>query len=105
MIRDTVLLPVREKAGLGSLPEPFYNNASKCINNVIKVKVDYKKNELPVFISKILDLIGEQQQEAEKGIVGSGKYSLRCSSFEIPQNKWYMMSCEMRKQHLKKFNR
>ena len=104
MIRDTMHLPVREKAGLGSPPEPFYNNASECINNVIKVKVDYKKSELPVFISKMLDLIGEQQQEAEKAIVGSGKYSLRCSSLEIPQNKWYMMSRDMRKHHLNKFN-
>ena len=65
MIRDIVLLLVREKAGLGSPPELFYNNASECIN-VIKVKVDYKKNELQVFIYKMLDLIGEQQQEAEK---------------------------------------
>ena len=104
VIRDTMLLPVREKAGLGSPPEPFYNNASECINNVIKVKVDYKKNELPVFISKLLELIGEQQQEAEKAIVGSGKFTMRCSSLEIPQNKWYTMSREMRKHHLKKFN-
>ena len=82
-----MLLSVCEKVGLGSPPEPFYNNASECINNVIKVKVDYKKSELPVFISKMLDLIGEQQQEVEKAIVGSGKYSLHCSSLEIPQNK------------------
>lgn len=104
IIRDTMLLPVCEQAGLGSPPDPFYNNASECINNVIKVKVDYKKNELPVFISKVLDLIEEQQQEAEKAVLGNGKYVLRCSSLEVPQQKWYTMSREMRKQHLKRFN-
>ena len=96
-IHDTMLLPVCKKAGLGSSREPFYNNTSECINNVIKVKVNYKKN-------KLLVLIGEQQQEAENAIVGSGKYSLRCSSLEIPHNKWYTMSCKMRKHHLRKFN-
>jgi len=105
MIRDTMLLPVHEQAGLGSPPEPFYNNASECINNVIKVKVDYKKNELPVFISKVLDLIREQQQEAEKAVLSSGKYSLCCSNLEVPESKWYTMSREMRKQHINKFNK
>ena len=104
ILRDTMLLPVRERAGLGSPPEPFYNNASECINNVIKVKVDYKKNELPMFITKVLDLIGEQQQEVEKAILGSGKYGLRCSSLEVSQSKWYTLSCEMRKKHIKKLN-
>jgi len=85
MIHNTRLLPVHEQTGLGSPPEPFYNNDSECINNLIKVKVDYKKNELSVFISKILDLIGEEQQEAEKAVLGSGKYSLRCSNLESPK--------------------
>lgn len=104
IICDTMLLPVREQAGLGSLPEPFYNNASECINNVIKVKVDYKKSELPIFIAKVLDLIGEQQQEAEKAILGCGKYNLLCNSLEVCQSKWYTLSREMRKQHVKKLN-
>ena len=34
VIRDTMLLPVREEAGLGSPPDPFYTNSSECINNV-----------------------------------------------------------------------
>ena len=46
-----MLSPVREEAGLGSPPEPFYTNSSKCINNVLKVKVDYERTELSLFVA------------------------------------------------------
>ena len=51
VIRDTMLLPIQEEAGLGS-PEPFYTNSSKCNNSVLKVKVYYKRTQLLIsFIS------------------------------------------------------
>ena len=98
-IRDTMLLPIREQVGLGSPPEPFYNNVSECIN---KVKVDYKKNELPVFISKMLELIGEQQQEVEKAIRVE---NIVCTvvALKFPKiSDSYTMSHKMRKHHLKR---
>lgn len=104
IIRDAMLRPVREQAGLGSPPEPFYTNASECINNVIKVKVNYRRNELSRFVEKLCELIEEQQQEVEKAVVGCGKYYLECSSFEVPQEKWFGLSQEQRRQLLKKFN-
>lgn len=56
-----MLLPVRERAGLGSPPEPFYNNSSECINNALKVKMDYKmdykRNELAKFVEKLHELV------------------------------------------------
>ncbi len=39
VIRHTMLQYVREEAGMGSPPDPFYTNASECMNSVIKVKV------------------------------------------------------------------
>ena len=38
VIRDSMLLPVRAKTGLGSPPDHFYTNSSECVNNVLKVK-------------------------------------------------------------------
>ena len=101
-----MLRPMREKAGLGSPPEPFFTNSSECINNVINVKVDYKRNELPNFLQKLKELIDEQERGVEKAVIGSGKCYLRptYSHLEVPQSKWYGMSREQRRRHIKKFN-
>ena len=89
VILKTMLLPVRQNAGLGLHPEPFYTNSSECINNVLKVKMDYKRNELCQFVEKLHQLVDDQQQEVEKALVGIGKYNLssECSELEIPQGK------------------
>ena len=73
---DTMLLPVREKAGLGSPPDPFFTNSSECINFVLKVKLDYKRNEMTVLVNKICELIEDHQREVEKALINTGKYSL-----------------------------
>ena len=106
VIRDTMLLPVREEAGLGSPPEAFYTNSSECINNVLKVKVDYKRTELTLFVDKLHQLVQDQQREVEKAIVGCGKYYLQSqySELRVDQSKWYTMNKEQRKRWLKKLN-
>lgn len=48
VVRNTMPCPVREEAGMGLPPEPFFTNSSECIN-VLKVEVDYKRTELTVF--------------------------------------------------------
>ena len=100
-----MLCPVRKEAGMGSPPEPFYTNSSECIN-VLKVKVDYKRTELTVFIDKLRQLVEEQQREAEKAVVGCGKYYLQCqySELAVPQSRWFAMNKELRQKKLKKFN-
>ena len=50
IIKDTMLKPIREKAGLGSPPLQFSTNASECVNAILKQKVEYKRSKLPVFI-------------------------------------------------------
>jgi len=61
LIRDTMLRSVREECGLGCPPDIFTTNASESVNAILKRKVDYKKNELPVFIDKVKELVKEQQ--------------------------------------------
>ncbi len=104
VIRDAMLPHVREQAGLGTPPDHFYTNTSESVNKVIKTKVDYKRNELLQFVNKLHDLVVEQQREAEKAVVGCGKYYIHCSDLEIPQSQWFTMSRDQRRQHLKKFN-
>ena len=53
IIKDTMLKPIREKAGFGSPPLQFSTNASECVNEILKQKVDYKHSKLPVFIQKL----------------------------------------------------
>ena len=98
-----MLRPIREDCGLGSPPDPFYTNASESMNNVIKVKVDYKRNELPQFMDKLHALCEEQQHEVEKAIIGCGKYTLRpqYQYLEVDESKCFLMMIEQRKQHLK----
>ena len=47
VIKNSMLQPIREEAGLGSPPVSFYTNASETINSVTKAKVQYKRNGLP----------------------------------------------------------
>ena len=49
-----MLRPIYEEVRLGSPPIAFYTNASETINATIKAKVQYKRNELPQFILKIV---------------------------------------------------
>ena len=41
---------------------------------MLKRKVDYKRNELPVFLEKVRELIQEQDDEIEKAVISRGKY-------------------------------
>lgn len=49
VIESSMLAPIRQAAGLGNPPEPFYTNEIESINRVIKRKVDYKTSEWPGF--------------------------------------------------------
>ena len=104
LFKENMISSVRVKAGLGNPPEAFYTNSSECINNVIKVKVNYQKNELPNLVQKLQELVAEQQREAEKAVVGCGKYKLVAGKLEVAQSKWYSLSQERRSQCLKAFN-
>ena len=104
-IRSSMLRPVREDAGLGSPPQAFYTNASESINNVIKRKVNYKRNDLPHFIQKLKELAQEQDREVERAIIGRGKYcfSREYEHLQIDESKWCSrMSRQQKEKHIKK---
>lgn len=107
VIRRTMLRSVREEAGLGCPPDAFYTNASECVNSIIKVKVEYKRSELPQFICKLHELCEEQKREVERAVICRGKFRLRPQyrHLEVSENKWFKMTREQRTQHLKRVDR
>lgn len=104
VIRHSMLCSVREEAGLGSPPDPFFTNASECVNSMLKNKVQYKRSELPRFIEKLKELCDEQDREVERAVISRGKYRFRSQycNMEVPETKWFQMSREQRVKHLKK---
>ena len=105
-IRDSMLRSVREECGLGSPPAAFTTNGSESLNAMLKHKVDYKKNELPLFIEKVKELVNEQRREVERAVIGRGKYRIleQYQSFIVPESQWFLMTPAQRKNHLSKFH-
>ena len=105
VIRDSMIAVVREECGLGSPPTAFTTNASETANYLLKHKVNYKKSELSEFLTKLRQLIEDQQREVEKAIIGRGKFELRSQyrSWYVPETKWFSMSQSQRTSHLNKF--
>ena len=69
-----MLKPVCQEAGLGVPPSSFTTNTCESIHVVLKRKVDFKKNELPTFVTHLKQLVEEQEREVERAVVGRRKY-------------------------------
>ena len=81
VIESSMLASVRESAGLGSPPEPFYTNEIESIKRVIKQITGYKSSEWPEFCRLAKELIEDQQSEVEKAVIGVGECRL-CEKFK-----------------------
>lgn len=101
-----MLKSVREECGLGFPPAAFTTNASESLNAMLKHKVDYKKNELPLFIEKVKELVNEQRREVECSVIGRGKYRIseQYQFLAVPESQWFLMTPTQRKEHLSKFH-
>ena len=96
-----MLKSVREECGLGFPPAAFTTNASESLNAKLKHKVDYKKNELPLFIEKVKELVNEQRREVECSVIGRGKYRIseQYQFLAVPESQWFLMTPTQRKEH------
>ena len=106
LMKSLAIRPIREQAGLGTPPELFSTNASESINNVIKSKVDYKKNKLHKFIGKVQCLVNDQDLGVERGVCCCGNYRFRLQYqyLEIAEEKWFNMTSEARRKHMAQVN-
>ena len=77
VITECMIQDVRQNAGLGSPPEPYYTNEVESKNKVIKEEVQYKKSDLPEFVQKMCNLMHKQKQEIERAVINSGEYRVR----------------------------
>ena len=62
-----MLHSIRKDCGQGNPPSTFSTNSSESINALLKHKVDYQKQQLPIFIEKVQELVAEQKQETRGG--------------------------------------
>ena len=102
--RRCMILPVRERAQLGSPPVQFTNNPNESSNSVVKHWVGFTKSSWPDFVRKLQKLVEAQLAEVDKALYGCGDYSLASefACFEIDAVVWHRMSSVQRKAHLRK---
>ena len=83
MIRD-----VRESAGLGSPPEPYYTNEVESMNKLLKEEVNY---QLPDFVEKMKVMLYQQRQEIECALIDSGQYRVASGyeSLRVDSSQWF----------------
>ena len=105
VIHGSMIRPVREECGLGSLPAPFKTNASKTANYMLNHKVNCKQSELPEFLQKLKELVHEQEREVEEALLERGKYEMwsKYQSWHISECQWFAMTTAQWEQHLKRF--
>ena len=89
-VEVSMLAPIRQAAGLGNPPEPFYTNEIESINHVIKRKTEYKVSEWLEFCKLAKELINNQRNEIEKAVIGVEEYRF-CDEFkhlQLSLAKW-----------------
>ena len=80
--------PVREKAGLGSPPEPYYTNNIESKKNILKQHVNRKSSHLPEFVDKMKELMMEQRNEIENA-VASHRVVPQYRNLACDRQKWF----------------
>ena len=100
-----MIRPLREKAGLGSPPAPFYTNDIESKNNIPKQHLQHKASQLPEFVESMKALITEQRSEVEKAVATYGKYRVvSCySNLACERQKWFKMTEKQRQNKIKRF--
>ena len=104
VFKESMIKPVRMKAGLGNPPTEYHNNSPECINHVIKMKVDHKRNALDGFCSKMKSLVDDQQNLLIRAITSRGEYRLHpvFKDFEVDHLKWFSFNETTHSNHIKK---
>ena len=80
---------VREAAGLGCPPSPYYTNNSECINSVMHNKTQYKASEWDQFNAKMQELVQQSHQLLEMVVsdCGAARFRHKYKSLCIDQLK------------------
>lgn len=100
-VKDHIISSLRKEAGLGSPPEPYYQNKSECMNEVIKDQVLYQENELPEFIEKLSCIAEWRRDLLQKAVARTSEWELLPGFRFLERADWYQMSPHQREAHMK----
>ena len=105
VIANCMIHPLREQAGLGSPPTPYYTNDIESKNNILKQYVQRKASQLPEFVEYMKALITEQRSEIEKAVAMYGEYRVVSSHSNLAckRQKWFKMSEKQRHNKINRF--
>ena len=103
-VRSSMIVPIRERAGLGHPPAHFTPNSNESMNKVIKQALHYEEKNWDQFCDDMLTLVKAQYRELEKAVVHTGEYRFRSqfSYLEKPLSTWTKMSLEQRERHMRR---
>ena len=76
-VKSSVLMSLRESAGLGGPPSPFYTNANASLNSMLHWKVKYKKSQWHEFNESMKELVKESYRLVELAVVYIGEFQFR----------------------------
>ena len=104
---ENMLRPVRERALLGSPPQPYYTNEVESKNNVLKQQLKYKAAQLPQFVDHMKKLLTEQKREVERAVATMGEYRLsqEYSHLAVSAQKWFILNEQQRQRCINRFSK
>lgn len=82
-MKEHMLPALRTEVGLGSPPEPYYQNKSESMNEVIKDQVKYQESELPEFIQRVSGIGERHKDRLRKAVARTGEWELLLG-FRVP---------------------
>ena len=89
-----MLYGIRKSAGLGNPPSPYYTNVVESMNSLLKLRTDFKKQEVTAFICKLKEIVDNQFAEVDKVVAGIGDYEV-CGDYKkfcFASAKWFTLS-------------
>ena len=109
VIRETAKADIRSVCGLGYTPKVYTQNASECMNRLIKAEdnSNYCKKEpsLLPYVERLRSEIRRQQDEQFLAVFGRGQYQLtqEFSFLQVEEGNFYAMTDIQKKSLKKKF--
>ena len=75
------------------------------MNSLLKLRTDFKKQKLTVFICKLKELVDNLFAEVDKAVAGIGDYTIHedYQKFCFTSARWFTLSEDQRQRALKRF--
>ena len=96
VMRKKMLAPVRQQAGLGKPPKPYYSNRVECANSLLSSETDHAESMADEFVVEMRVLTERQARNVRWAIINKGPYRLHSSlrHLQLSEEAWIVMSKE-----------